>query len=106
LPESTQCDAFLVVENRATLLILDFSIRVTGATTMSIELTAKISTAAERMRRYRQRRRDGVRFLGLELLETEIDALIARKLLKEEERDDRYALLMALYTLLGEALRA
>jgi hypothetical protein len=72
---------------------------------MSAKLTATISPAAERMRRHRQRRRDGVRLLSFELVEAEIDALIARKLLKEQERDDPYAILMALYTLLDEALK-
>jgi hypothetical protein len=34
------------------------------------------SAAAERMRRHRQRRRDGLRCLIIELRETEIDVLI------------------------------
>ena len=36
------------------------------------------SAAAERMRRHRQRRRDGLRCFMIELRETEIDALIER----------------------------
>ena len=40
-----------------------------------------ISPAAERMRRHRQRRRDGLRCLNVELRETEIDTLIGRRLL-------------------------
>jgi hypothetical protein len=34
------------------------------------------TAAAERMRRHRQRRRDGLRCLMIELRETEVDALI------------------------------
>src|SRR5215813_9433922 len=40
------------------------------------------TAAAERMRRHRQRRRDGPRCLVIELRETEIDALIRKGLLK------------------------
>jgi hypothetical protein len=38
------------------------------------------TAAAERMRRYRQRRRDGLRCLIIELRETEIDDLIRKGL--------------------------
>ena len=38
------------------------------------------SAAAERMRRHRQRRRDGLRCLMIELRETEVDALLAQML--------------------------
>ena len=44
--------------------------------------------AAERMRRHRQRRRDGLRCLIVELRETEIDVLIQKGLLKAEMRND------------------
>jgi SOS response regulatory protein OraA/RecX len=71
-------------------------------------VTATISPAAERMRRYRQRRRDGVRVLSVELVETEIDELVAHNLLKEEERDDHCAIMLAVYAALyaffGETL--
>ena len=49
---------------------------------------AVLSPAAKRMRRHRQRRRDGLRCLLVELHETEIDALIRRELLKYESRSD------------------
>jgi hypothetical protein len=55
------------------------------------------SLAAERMRRHRQRRRDGVRCLVIELRETEIDALISKGLLKPEMRNDTSAIIDALY---------
>ena len=38
------------------------------------------SHAAERMRRHRQRRRDGLRCLTIELRETEIDALVSKRI--------------------------
>jgi len=40
------------------------------------------SAAAERMRRHRERRRDGLRCLMIELRETEIDALARNGFLK------------------------
>ena len=43
------------------------------------------SAAAERMRRHRQRRRDGLRCFMIELRETEIDALIRKGLLAAEK---------------------
>jgi hypothetical protein len=55
------------------------------------------SLAAERMRRHRQRRRDGLRCLVIELRETEIDALISKGLLKPEMRNDTVAIIDALY---------
>jgi hypothetical protein len=48
-------------------------------------------TAAERMRRLRTRRRNGLRYMPILLHETEIDSLIDRGFLKEERRHDRAA---------------
>jgi hypothetical protein len=62
------------------------------------------SPAAERMRRYRERRRDGMRCYMAELRETEIDALIRRGLLKRENRDDAEAVLAGLYAFLEQTL--
>jgi hypothetical protein len=55
------------------------------------------SSAAERMRAHRERKKNGLRCLIIELRETEIDALIELKLLKAEMRDDREAIVDALY---------
>jgi hypothetical protein len=55
------------------------------------------STAAERMRRHRERRRDGLRCLTIELRETEIDALIRQGFLRAETRNDPNAVSEALY---------
>jgi hypothetical protein len=62
------------------------------------------SPAAERMRRYRQRRRDGLRCLIVELRETEIDALICKGLLKSEMRNDSTEIIYALYQHLDQTL--
>jgi len=63
-----------------------------------------LSPAAERMRRHRQRRRDGLRCLTIELRETEIDALIRKGLLKSETRNDPSAILRAIYQFLDLTL--
>jgi hypothetical protein len=46
------------------------------------EISDRPGPAAERMRRHRDRRRDGLRCLTIELRETERDALIRNGLLK------------------------
>jgi hypothetical protein len=62
------------------------------------------SAAAERMRRHRERRREGLRCLTIELRETEIEALIRKGMLKADARNDPYAIEMALYEFLERAL--
>jgi hypothetical protein len=62
------------------------------------------SPAAERMRRHRERRRKGLQCFRIELRETEIDALILKGFLKPETRNDRYAILTALYAFLDRKL--
>ena len=62
------------------------------------------SAAAERMRRHRQRRRDGLRCLVVELRETEIDVLIRKGLLKRGTRNDTSAIIDALYAHLDTTL--
>jgi hypothetical protein len=47
--------------------------------------------AAERMRRLRARRRNGLRCMRILLHETEIDALVDREFLKQERRHDQDA---------------
>jgi len=65
---------------------------------------ATCTAAAERMRRHRQRRRDGLRCLIIELRETEIDALIRNGLLAPENRHDYDSVQSALYAFLDRAL--
>ncbi len=62
------------------------------------------SLAVARMRRYRQRRRDGLRCLTIELCEEEIDILIEKGLLKRETRNDERAVIEALYAHLENTL--
>ena len=60
--------------------------------------------AAERMRRHRERRREGMRCLLVELHETEIDVLVKRGLLNQETRHDQNAIADALYDHLERTL--
>jgi SOS response regulatory protein OraA/RecX len=55
------------------------------------------SPAAERMRLHRERKKNGMRCLMIELRETEIDALIRREFLKADARNDNQAINDALY---------
>ena len=55
------------------------------------------SAAAVRMRLHRERRRQGLRCLTIELRETEIDALVCVGLLRGEMRNDVNAITDALY---------
>jgi hypothetical protein len=70
------------------------------------DLAARPSPAAERMRAHRERRRQGLRCLMIELRETEIDALIRKGLLKPETRYNSTALREALYAVLDGTLGA
>jgi hypothetical protein len=64
------------------------------------------SAAAERMRQHRERRRQGLRCLMIEISETEIDAFVHMGLLNAELRDDLEALSVALYEHLNRTLGA
>ena len=63
-----------------------------------------LSLAAERMRRHRQRQRNGLRCVTVELRATEIETLIRRGLLKWETRNDRNAIINALYAFFDHTL--
>ena len=63
------------------------------------------SAAAERMRVLRQRRKEGLRCLTIELRETEVDVLIRRGLLEADARNDRLAVINALHAHLEVSLR-
>ena len=60
--------------------------------------------AAERMRRCRQRRRDGLRCYQLELRDSEIDALVRRGLLLAAEKTNRNAVTKAMYLFFDRTL--
>ena len=75
---------------------------------MAMTADAKVSTpsyspAAVRMRSYRKRRRQGLRYVRIALHVTDIDALIRMRLLKEKQREDPEALQTAV---LGVVYRA
>ena len=58
----------------------------------NIPPTRSSSPAAQRMRRYRKRRSQGLRSVRILLDQTDIDALIRMKLLKKDQRQDVEAL--------------
>jgi hypothetical protein len=62
------------------------------------------STSAVRMLRHRERRRKGLRFLGVELREREIEALIRRGRLHPDHRANSAAVRKALYGFLDQYL--
>ena len=62
------------------------------------------SAAALRMRRHRERRRDGLRCVRIELRETEITALIQKGFLKEDARNNLRAVMSAFYGFLDRTL--
>jgi hypothetical protein len=67
---------------------------------------ANTSSAAERMRRHRKRRRNGLRCLPIEISETDIEGLTLLGLLSAEMRDDLSAVVSALYKHLDRTLGA
>ena len=64
------------------------------------------SQAAGRMRRHRQRRRNGLRCLNVQLRETEIETLIRKGLLKADARNDPHAIREALHAHFDRTLSA
>ena len=64
------------------------------------------SAAALRMRRHRERRRDGLRCVTIELRETEVTALIRKGFLKEDAGNDDRAVKSAFYGFLDRALNS
>jgi len=65
--------------------------------------TRSSSPAAQRMRRYRKQRRQGLRSVRILLDETDIDALIRMRLLKEDQRQNVEALCTAVLGLVYRA---
>ena len=62
------------------------------------------SPEAERMRLYRKRRREGMRYVRIPLHVTEVDALICISRLKEDSRTDAEVLQAAVLSLVYQAL--
>jgi hypothetical protein len=69
----------------------------------NIPPTRSSSPAAQRMRRYRKQRRQGLRSVRILLDDTDIDALIRMGLLKKDQRQDVDALQTAVTGLLYRA---
>lgn len=63
-----------------------------------------LSPAALRMRLLRQRRADGLRCIRFEIYSSQIDALIARRLLSLDKRNDSEEIAKALYAIVDRAL--
>jgi hypothetical protein len=68
------------------------------------ELASRPSPVAVRMRLHRERRRNGMRSLWVELHVTEIEALVKLELLQTETRNDPNAIRAALYGYLERTL--
>ena len=60
----------------------------------------RVTAGARRMRASRQRQREGLRCVTLELREVEIDRLIDLGHLRQDDREDRNQVLLALYRFL------
>ena len=56
-----------------------------------VDHLSRFSPGAQRMRRHRERRRRGLRCVTIEVRRSEVDTLIARRLLAREEWADRSA---------------
>jgi hypothetical protein len=65
---------------------------------------ARPSTTAERMRLHRKRRRGGMRCVRIQLDVTTIDALIRKKHLDHEARNDQKALELAIGDFIWDAV--
>jgi hypothetical protein len=63
------------------------------------------SPGAERMARHRQRRKQGLRSIPIELREAEIDTLIRRGLLTADSRSDVEAIKRAVHGFLDDTLK-
>ena len=69
----------------------------------NIPTSRSASPAAQRMRRYRKQRKQGLRSVRILLDEMDIDALIRMRLLKKDQRQDVQALQTAVIGLLYRA---
>ena len=69
-----------------------------------VAMQKRDTTAAERMRLHRLRKRAGYRCVTIELRATEIEALVQRRLLDREQSSDLTAIRKALYAFLDRAM--
>jgi hypothetical protein len=63
------------------------------------------SPAADRMRLHRERKKNGMRCLMIELRETEIDALIRKGFLTADTRNDTSEIIDAIYAYFDRELK-
>jgi hypothetical protein len=68
-------------------------------------VTRSPSTAAERMREYRRRRRYSVLSIRVRVARVLIDTLIKRRYLKPEDRDDSNEIAIAVGDLIADSLQ-
>jgi hypothetical protein len=83
--------------------VSNFDRTASASSDTSLDQRAR-SAAAERMRLYRQRRRDGVRCVLIELRDFEIGDLISLGLLRYETRNNIQAIEHALHKLVDQAM--
>ena len=62
------------------------------------------TTASQRMRHHRERRRLGLRCITVQVFDKEVDTLVRRGLLEADARNDPYAVRDALHTHLARTL--
>lgn len=74
------------------------------ATPIAANIKVPRTRGAERMRRCRQRRREGLRCYRLELRNDEIEALVRLRLLSPGEQTNRIAVIKAMYVFLDRTL--
>jgi hypothetical protein len=80
---------------------------VRNSVTTELDTAARpgsLSAAALRMRRHRERRRDGLRCTTIELRDSEVTALVRKGLLDADARDDHRAVKSAFYGFLDGVL--
>jgi hypothetical protein len=63
-----------------------------------------LSTAAQRMRRYRKRRHRGMRYVRVQVHETEVDILVLKRYLDQQSRGELKSVEYAVRSLLLDAL--
>jgi hypothetical protein len=69
-----------------------------------LEIGKGSASAAERMRRYRKRKRRGQRIIRMQIGPTEIEALVAKGHLRPDDREDNIAIEFGLSVLIDEAI--
>jgi hypothetical protein len=72
----------------------------------SVDTVPMRSAAAERMRAHRERRRQGLRSVAIQIREREIEVLIQRGLLKADARNNVRAIGEAIHAHFDKTLRA